>query len=76
MAGSGRERSCQGMDVPRVVRSGLSQGACSAGRTGGGVVYFFHIFPYALGNGGLRRHSPVGIILHLIFTWVDGSLCK
>ena len=32
------------------------------------VVYFFHIFPYALGNGGLRRHSPVGIILHLIFT--------
>ena len=41
-----------------------------------GVVYFFHIFPYALGNGGLRRHSPVGIILHLIFTGVDGALMQ
>ena len=32
------------------------------------VVYFFRVFPYAFGNRGLRRHSPVGIILHLIFT--------
>ena len=32
------------------------------------VVYFFRFFPYAFGNRGLRRHSPVGIILHLIFT--------
>ena len=36
------------------------------------VVYFFHIFPYAFGNQGLQRHSPVGIILHLIFTGQTG----
>ena len=37
-----------------------------------GVVYFFRIFPYALGNRGLQRHSPVGVILQLILTGQTG----
>ena len=32
------------------------------------VVCYFGFFPYAFGNGGVTRHSPVGNILQLIFT--------
>ena len=32
------------------------------------VVCYFLFFPYAFGNRGVTRHSPVGNILHLIFT--------
>ena len=38
------------------------------GRRSSYVVCYFRFFPYAFGNGGVTRHSPVENILHLIFT--------